>query len=454
MRRSGHDGRAHKMSNIVFLANRTDGLTQRLKSLTWSIVFSTHYGAKYWIDWQDRPAQNKQFHSVETATEVFSEAYVAAHRAPDTPAAAEIPFRHVLKAFPQPLKTTPDRFVVRPPSNIKPEHQHELHRFMGKDVFARAFATIEFSDSVTSALRSGLQVECARDAVAIHMRAGDIIYGKHRLSDQFVSKVVSYRVATAIANTYRADGQSVLLFGQDEELGRAIGRSTGAIWAPDLAPGSTPPPLWQAMFELGLMQQCRTIVAGSSGFPEIAALISGALLIDPANILGRSGVINALGTPSGEAVETAASDLQKSFTYWSAVYRILHGPDPDYRLASESIAKAIKLDPDNKFYKLVGAITRYGEGSFAEAERILSEIQADGRRLEKMLLNPRSSIHRYAAHLVNAASDNQPWACLCLALSENTPRLSREVYADVARKRLPISNTMMSRLSSDLRRLE
>jgi hypothetical protein len=292
---------------------------------------------------------------------------------------------------------------------------------LGNEAFGKAFSRIEFSDKIRRALDLAKRPEVSPDAIALHLRAGDIIYGSHRFTGRFTHKVASYRLVSAFAAEQRARARQLILFGQDDELGRAMASAHGAIWAADLRPAELSGPAEQAFFDVGLMTRCDRFVCGRSDFAELAAAIKGRRPTFLNHHWRTSDTVDRLLSPSPPAVEAAASYLQKAFAYWSAARLLLARDALDFPRAADCLDKALTHDPGNYFYMFVKSVALYSIGRGADADILIASMATGDDKLIFLLANENAAMQPYLSLLRKSASGNSAWASLCLAFDRAAP---------------------------------
>jgi hypothetical protein len=406
-------------------------------------VLADHYGAEYFISWPLKES-GAEYHATETAEEIFSADFMRDY------ARDAIPFRMA--------KTVPMRkFLIRyfpciPPLDllVQAEGPSSYRRLvwlaLGRDAFCRAFDGIDFSPKIKRALHASRLPDVGSDTIAVHLRAGDIVNGKFRRIGTYASKVIPYKLVSAYVSEQRDRGKQVLLFGQDAELGRAIAHAYGARWASDLMPSDLKSSAEQAFFDVGLMSRCSKIVAGASDFTRLAATIRGRPSVTLSSYWSYSRTVELLLAPSTAAVEAAASDLQKAFSYWFAARLMVENDLKDWASAVECLDAAAKLDPGNYLYTFVKAAVLYSNNQTANADALIESIQSvDEHGLTFLLTHSNRPVRRYLPLLHGAAQSGSAWASLCVAFDCTISAKDRQRYASNA-LRLP-------NLNPDLREL-
>jgi hypothetical protein len=383
-------------------------------------------------------AANNKYHATETAEDIFSPAFIENNIIASASADKfdGISMNEFLtRYFPCGYIGSAGDLRVR--ADRPTGYRRNIRLALGNDAFARAFHDIGFSEKVKRALDLSRQPEIGSGAVAVHLRAGDIVNDVFRLMDTFAGKVAPYRLASAFTAEQRARGKHVILFGQDDGLGRAMAKAHGALWAPDLMPQELATNSERAFFDVGLMSRCSKVVSGTSDFTQLAAAIRGRRLTRLDKYWSYSNTLKILSTPAAPAVDAAASNLQKAFSYWSAARLILWSKPKHRAGALEYLDRALELDPDNFFYTFVKAAVLYSRRDTAHADALIEYIQSVKVHggLLFLLTNVNAPVAPYLPLLTDAARNGSTWAALCLAFD---PRGSLEARKAHARKALSL----------------
>jgi hypothetical protein len=439
-----------KAPSLSFIVDRTDGLGHRLMAMVWARALSRHYKTSFAFTWKEREGGSAAHHATETAEAIFSSDFIREHwlaAAPDRPVMHQT---HLIdKYFPAAPPSAKDPVLVLA-NVVSPTQMARVRQELGGRAFARSFERIGFSPKVNGALRAAREAAVPKGATAIHLRAGDIVYGPFRCMSKFSKWVLPFEVASAYVAERRAAGEQVVIFGQDVELGQALAQAHGAVWSGDLMPGSLATPAEQAMFDVGLMARCSRIVAGTSGFAQLAALIAGIELTDPTSLRTPRESVELIRGAVHPLVAAGASDLQRAFSLGRAAQLVLEGGDPDPALAVELLAGARELDPVNGFFPFLAATVAYQQGRTDEGEQLIASIsQGDewGELPFLLTFNDRPT-EPYLKHLSAAADAGAPWASLIMAFGRRVNVEQRRGYAAVALQQLTLAPTVADELKT------
>jgi hypothetical protein len=425
----------------VFLANRSDGLGERLRAVLNAMQIAHVTGGAFRFSWQPRLAGARVNHAVENAEDMFSHDFLDRHHLPpEHLAGARLGGLSDQSRYLAQDKAPEADFIVLG-QNALVEQAGELNQnyyLAGKQ--QPYFDAIRFSDDLETARKLALAAPLPEDVTALHLRAGDIVYGRHRFANRFISKVCPYPIAIRIIEDIAEKGGKVLIFGQDPELIAYLRATHDILTISDLEVPEGFSDVQQALFEICLMMRCRDIIAGSSGFAAVAAAIRGIELTDPYHLYARDV---ALGTIERYADrDDGVPDLQKAFAY-KAMFRFTgHSlpPEDGVRIAR----KALAHDPVNDFYAVALAAHLFRDGQAEEADDILIGILLDRDRAPwnilqiLIVLHPSKTltVSPFLPTLQVAADDGYLGAKICASLATHAlgdHDLARAFAADVHR---------------------
>lgn len=353
-------------SGLVFVSNRTDGLGERLKALVNSIALARYFKGDFGFSWQAISSSVSVNHATGTPSDIFSENFLNAHL---TEVKEGVPLRSFLTAE-RKGRLPEGNHVLTPQTSIY-NSSPAPRTFITPEDLSNSFWSIDFSEKMTRAIHAAQSVPIKGNGIGLHMRAGDIIYGRYRFNNRYANKVVPYPLSVAFIESERTRGNNVILFGQDYELCRSISAAHSAIFAGDYHSQFEFDDHQAAIFDIVLMSRCAKVVAGNSGFSQIAQLVGRFEMLDPQDILPQDEACSALRRFLAGDVDNylAASDLQQAFcrVYFVTFYA-------DYLSSGDietMLREALTLDPGNSFYACVLAVQLFRSGKSADAEEVL-----------------------------------------------------------------------------------
>lgn len=373
----------------MILARRTDGFGERMKAMVNAIVVAEIYGGHFKFAW---PLMSKTLapgHVVRSPDETFSSDYIACHEIDFGKARSSTMLSANNIEFPAPDAGTP--FTL--PSDVSgivieqshlPNQIGVLKGQIDKDAYQKAFETIAFAPPLEAAKQEARAISINDDSWAIHLRAGDIVYGIFRETGRYVGKTMPYVAVEEIISQIKAKGGDVILFGQDEGLCQSLADKHKIIWASALAVSKGFDNLQTALFEISLMARCRNLIAGSSGFAAIANMIGQSKKHAIDTLISNEELAKLiLADAARDQGDPGISNLQRSHGYLYALVEIPHSFSLDQKITL--LERAQTLDPENPFFSFLSAIFQYDAGNDDEAERTLDRSYAQDGSLEKML---------------------------------------------------------------------
>jgi hypothetical protein len=375
----------------LFSASRTDGLGERLRALLNARVLAEHFGGRFGFLWGEMTKGTElDHHSVAPVSETFSPDFIAAHhldrqsldRMQTMSLGMAMQVQAMAGAFPSDVDAIEvsqgnlsGQGVVLPP---------------GTDLttlYRRAWDSLPFVPALEEARRLAETVSFPARAAAIHLRAGDIVYGHHRLTDRFHCKVCAYPIVEEVIRNQIRDGFTPVLFGQDFALCRYLRDRHGALLATDLAVGQVFDKTQQAIFDVSLMSRCERIFAEDSGFASLATWIAGterSLPLFDYRADQKVALIEAAIFADKSSADV--SPQQRAFACRNAfVVSGIHFPtEPRFQ---RLLDHAREMDPENDFYSFVQAVASYASGDTKTAEAMIGVLLSGKRRFQYPLMN-------------------------------------------------------------------
>lgn len=418
-------------TNRLFLVDRNDGFGARLAAMLDAIWLARQVDGRFAFHWPDTGV-SQDHNAIEPRRTVFAPRFLAEHH---------VGADHVASLRLQTIVSVPadveaalqaaagfDGFRVHG-AMLGAEARRRIGPARLASEWRAAFRSIGFSPALQRARRLAAAVPIARNTIALHLRAGDIVYGRYRASGAFHGRVIPYPVAFELLRRRAEAGAPVLVFGQDRALCDHAKRAMNAMLAQDFAVEYGFDAVANTLFEIVLMSRCRQIVAGNSAFSLTAARIAGRRIRPPGSIVSapeaRALIVKALQDPDDAF---APSPLQNAMAAWHAVRA--GGFDLDDPTSLAMVDAAIRHDPANPYYRAVAAIARYRSGATAEAERLMLEALTGEQACPDLVRHLTSWLHHAPviadpatlALLAERARGGWPVAALVLALHARAAR--------------------------------
>ncbi|GIG53831.1 hypothetical protein [Demequina activiva] len=235
--------------------------------------------------------------------------------------------------------------------------------------FRREFDEVEFAPAFATAVAAADAIDVEPTWSALHVRGGDIVFGRNRRHFIHTRKAVPYPVVDALAQQLRAEGLTPLLFGQERDVLETLARRHGGQVALDLLPGELQG-LPLALAEMVLMSRMPRIVASDSVFARMATALSGTPLTRPEDLL----------PPDEQAAVCDRVDpdawppLAVAYAHFYGYYVTRDTASPHASLPR--IEAAAAADPDNPLYPIVQASLLERLGRDVDAEAVLARAHA------------------------------------------------------------------------------
>lgn len=356
------------------LAHQADGLGERLNALLNAMRVSRLLGVDYRFSWPMGLAKDPH-HAIVPAKEVFTAEFLDAHRigtkavdkVDDIVGPADLESLHAqlaaarrgLRARARPLSTRIDPAAV-------PEITAG---------FAAEFDAVGFHPQIVAAIEAARAFPLGDDGVGIHLRAGDILYGRYRTLTHSWYKIISAPVARSLIRRHREAGREVIVFGQDAELIAELCTSTGATDASVLRAAQDLSRPGEAIFDLVLLSRCDRIIAGHSGFAIQAASISGRSVDNHLDLVPPDEIIEITRVDMAEFGDRYAP-VHREFAWWAAFYAGRHELDDD--TATALLTAAFDADPTNPRSRLHLAARHFAAGRREPGDDVLIDaLRAD-----------------------------------------------------------------------------
>lgn len=358
-------------SRLRFISNRTDGFGERLKALMNIIVLSNYTGGDFLFSWDSWLGSNK-FHSTSDAYNIFDNSFLENHLVDKVRMDSFnlIPIKEVSRLEPTVMETY-DGILVQ--QNYLPYQVSDKTYKFSKVDYIKAFKDIKFNSSMELARDYANKVTLEGKNIAIHLRSGDIVYGWFRFNNLYHDKVIPVYILDKIIQKFCNDGYKVILFGQEEELCKAISKKYDkkVEFSGELSNESFNK-TQEAFFDILLMSRCDEIIAGSSGFAVLSSWISNTKLSNYKNILSNDEIVEAYYkslSEKGILKLDCISPLLKSFSIFH--FYNLFNHDIEISNKIELMNRLLVLDPENTYYSIILASLYYSIGNIEKGDKIL-----------------------------------------------------------------------------------
>lgn len=254
----------YKGKTIVYV-HRRDGLGERLKAITNGVALAKILSAEFKFYWEPKKGEDASFHAINNVHKIFSADFINNHYA--TP--EEIEWFEKKSIY----TTSVNEANTRKNTILKVEQGFDFSEVKDFD-YGFYFSQIGFSENILRVIDAAEKFTASRSFNAIHIRGGDIIYGKYRFFERFQRKAMPVPLASILASNFLANGREVIVFAQDKAVKSVFDKKLFEIIDETHYQDD-----WEnleiAFFEIMLMSKAGIIVSGSSGFSDLAAKIGG-----------------------------------------------------------------------------------------------------------------------------------------------------------------------------------
>ncbi|MGP4788869.1 discoidin domain-containing protein [Psychrobacter sp. 1Y11] len=319
---------------VTLISHRKDGLTQRLIGIMNTIAVSRYCGFKFKFTW---PLLNEDFHDVKSVEETFSKDFIEDFYLDSVKLNRGYKFIKYGDIF-----STPDaNKIIKKPVN-----------------YLEAYEKISFTPQIEDVLVKAQEVNLSNSSIAIHLRAGDIIYGYHRRSQACINKVLQYPFIIDILEKNK--DKYVVLVGQDDKLMDYLKERYDNVILPKSFYLPEFSSIQKIFFDVEILSRCNKIFGGSSGPVLFASKIGNNEVVNLHETLNKEQKIKVLKKHLPfNLSEVPFGFKDKQIAYACSAYLY-------YGFNTESIEDLIRVndlamhfDPDLKLYNLFDLFLTY-----------------------------------------------------------------------------------------------
>ncbi|MGM8885709.1 hypothetical protein ACS8FD_07175 [Psychrobacter sp. 1U2] len=254
----------------LFLANRTDGMGERLRAILNAMVLAKRKNNEFLFSWED---MDNDFHAISNQNFIFNNDFKKKHivSIEKITEMSPLPLPKVLSVQ-QSEDKTDTKFLVQH-GKISEILPFPYYNFPSID-YNNAFNSIGFSDEMLSAKFNAIKTPLPDKVIGIHIRAGDIVFGRSRMEPIFYTKVLPFFLLENIIINLTKEGFAIIVFGQDDSLCNYLAEKYSVVYSKNLIEESYNDSQ-VALFDITLMARCQRVIAGHSGFAILSGLIGG-----------------------------------------------------------------------------------------------------------------------------------------------------------------------------------
>lgn len=355
-----------KNETLTFYADRKDGLGERLKAILNAMVLADFYCGSFKFSWQVE-ANLASSHVIGEPDTIFSNTFLRNHLVNDKPS----------ETYDLNSKATTEEPYFEPGSVVKVTQNNfltllpALKKKISTSSFRKCFFKVGFSKEVNNAIEFANKVDLNSETASIHLRAGDIIYGRYRYDDRYTNKVISFAQADYIMSELKKLGVQTVLFGENIDICRLLADKHDGVFMGDFGEVENFSRVQLAFFDIVLMSRTNQIFAGKSGFSQLAELVGNTKITSP----NKSFSQLALSEYLFYSITTQELDVdryQRAFSCWHCVFNY-----KEYLGTSRAIDLmkiAIELDSCNVFYEFILSVLYFESGDNGKSEEVVERI--------------------------------------------------------------------------------
>lgn len=367
-------------TNRVIVAAREDGLGERMNALLNGMFLAEKLGFDFAYQWKvsgtwEGAGVEGSHHAVVHEKDLFSSDFISKYSLKefDKRGFVEVGGEHLTREQLMAKTGTPGfRGWLAPRLDLNDLLSEEMRPDANINL-RMTFRKIGFGSGISHAIRAAEEIALPANCVALHLRSGDIFYGRYRKFVYYTYKGITLPIAKAMIQAVQENRECVLLFGQDKETLNYLKNQVGAVLLKDLVAPVFESPAEQAIFEMVLMSRCKYIIAGSSGFAKQASWIGGIEIKHPKDFFDHREQTR-ISIQDLEQNAAVYHPLQTAFAYWYAYY---YGRTfKAFEISDMLLAAAYRYDPENQIYPIKRASNCFRSGKFEDGEAILKRLVA------------------------------------------------------------------------------
>lgn len=344
-------------------ASRTDGLGERLRAIIKGIVWGELLGVDFKFSWPNLSSglQHDFFHSVVEKEKIFSKEFIQSHHIE-----SHLVNRNLIVTESDVVSFGKENLAncFMSVTNAPIEGMLVDAKVSTSELSMKAFKKIEFSSKYKQILAYAEQLKPNTDCLALHLRAGDIVYGVYSDTDRFSDKVVPFGLVEKII-TDNSD-KTIFVFGQDFEQLSYLKNTYNVTLAHELAQKYSAKASELAFFEMCLMSKFKRIIGFPSAFSLVPSMIGGGRVEHPHETYSRKEVFDIVRASLENNSNNRYSLEQK---FHSIIYLFKScSHEMNNTQKRFYIFKALSLRPDSWYFKIQNIINAVYIGEMADAE--------------------------------------------------------------------------------------
>lgn len=336
--------------DISLVTDRQDGLAQRLLGIMQGWAVAQYCGFDFKFTWINNKDGNI-FHDVLRVEYMFSASFIENYYTN----LETLSDNNQTLNFGGIYSTPPAYWIIPNTDSID---------------FRKIYDSISFSNEINDAKKLARAIFFKKisknsSLIAIHIRAGDIVYGSHRNTQQFIGKVLQYPF---IFEIIEQSGKNILLVGQDYETAMAIkSKYHNVTLIQEYYPHDFTS-IQKIFFDIEIMSFCDILYGGNSGPIDMAGRIANKKVINPHYQQSTEDKLAVLRKYLLDERYLSYNIPKQNIAYACSAYLY-------YGFNKESVYNLVKinnlarlLDKENKLYNLIDLFLQYRASLYIVAE--------------------------------------------------------------------------------------
>lgn len=419
------------MTKIISM--RADGFGERIKAMVNAICVADITHKKFSFHWAPMLERLRIGHSVDPAESTFSKSFLENHfmEMEEIKRLKILPFSNVERQISNYSIGEDDTSAITlSQQQLEKQAPYFFQKYVAQINMRAAFERIEFNENLEHARFIGNTLALGASPVAIHLRAGDIIFGRYRFIDRYHGKVLNVPLAEELIRHLRDIGHQIILFGQDNDLIQFLEEKYDTFSTSGICANHKFSFEQQAIFDICVMSRCEKIFAGSSGFAQLSSWIGSSPIVYPGKVFKSEKVTEIVKAYIEDKNNwNRISSLHLAFALRNACV-LSKNTIPTSEPYATFMTQASRFDPENDSYPFSIAIAAYEQGNIGKAEEIiyglLSQDDVQDRSIAFILCtrSPTGEMmsDEFLKILRKHALHHLPMASLCLAISLNAQK--------------------------------
>lgn len=396
------DALKNQKKKMIFVANRHDGMGERIRTILNAMVLAKKYKGEFVFSWV---TDDMLFHATSDKDLIFNKDFQqrSLRERTNLEKLKLLPIRKIPNLKEEDLEKYDGILIEQ--FNIERLLPYPYKNFESIS-YQQAFNEIGFSDRLMDAKNYANSINLSNKTVAVHIRAGDIVYGRYRNMSVFYEKVTPFYLLEHVIENLINNEFDIIIFGQDDGFCNYLAGKHEATYSKTFLKFEYNESQI-ALFDVVLMSRCEAIIAGHSGFAVLSEWIGASKLKDCYEYFSDSkNIINEFKRFYDDRTSFLYSKninpLIKSFS----IAQFVHRYQKEISLADKIIymEESSLLDPKGIYNQLFLAALYYENEEYQAGDRILLNKTSEGNldELLKLVTIKHGNNTTPISHLINA----------------------------------------------------